>query len=144
MAQSGIVWERTMGKEVTELKRRNDAMMKICVEGGHSVDASSIHSADLQPWQPVGERCIVGYNLKSNIDKQYEELCRKMLTPELQYMSDFGLICGSLSSGVLREKLLDGYLSNHPDNHPKTVFCHKETIVLSLQREVTIVTLVSL
>ncbi|XP_055014681.1 galactosylceramide sulfotransferase-like [Boleophthalmus pectinirostris] len=79
-----------MAKDVAELKRRNAKMMEICIEGGHSVDASSIHNEDLQPWQPVGEKSIVGYNLKSNIDEQYEELCRKMLTPELQYMSDLG------------------------------------------------------
>uniref|UniRef100_A0A3B3ZDU2 Uncharacterized protein n=1 Tax=Periophthalmus magnuspinnatus TaxID=409849 RepID=A0A3B3ZDU2_9GOBI len=80
-----------MVKDVAELKRRNAEMMEICIEGGHSVEATNIHSEDLQPWQPVGEKSIVGYNLKSNIDKQYEELCRKMLTPELQYMSDLGV-----------------------------------------------------
>lgn len=82
---------KRMARDVAELKRINAKMMEICIEGGHTVDAGSIHSEGLQPWQPVGEKSIVGYNMKNNIDKQYEELCRKMLTPELQYLSDLGV-----------------------------------------------------
>ncbi|XP_069022838.1 galactosylceramide sulfotransferase-like [Embiotoca jacksoni] len=81
---------KRMAMEVAELRRRNAEMVEICIEGGHSVDAASIHEAAMQPWQPIGEKSIVGYNLKKNIDKPYQELCRKMLTPEMQYLTDLG------------------------------------------------------
>ncbi|XP_035494455.1 galactosylceramide sulfotransferase-like [Scophthalmus maximus] len=80
-----------MAKDVTELRRRNAEMVKICIEGGHTVAAVNIHEQAMQPWQPFGERSIVGYNLNKNIDKAYQVLCRKMLTPEIQYLSDLGV-----------------------------------------------------
>ncbi|XP_078124844.1 galactosylceramide sulfotransferase-like [Sander vitreus] len=82
---------KRMADDVTELRRRNAELVEICIEGGHSVEAGSIHEAAMQPWQPIGEKSIVGYNLKENVDKAYEELCRKMLTPEIQYLTDLGV-----------------------------------------------------
>uniref|UniRef100_K7GGV4 Galactose-3-O-sulfotransferase 1 n=1 Tax=Pelodiscus sinensis TaxID=13735 RepID=K7GGV4_PELSI len=58
--------------------------------GGPPVDPSSIQEPSLQPWQLLGQKSIVGYNLKKRISKKHRKLCRKMLTPELQYMSDLG------------------------------------------------------
>ncbi|KAI4832476.1 hypothetical protein KUCAC02_015443 [Chaenocephalus aceratus] len=82
---------KQMEEDVEELRRRNAELVKICIEGGHSVEAGSIHDAAMQPWQPVGEKSIEGYNLNRNVDKAYEELCRKMLTPEIQYLTDLGV-----------------------------------------------------
>ncbi|XP_059193075.1 galactosylceramide sulfotransferase-like [Centropristis striata] len=82
---------KRMEEDVAELRRRNAEMVQICIEGGHSVEPGSIHEASMQPWQPIGEKTIVGYNLKTNVDKQYQELCRKMLTPEIQYLTDLGV-----------------------------------------------------
>ncbi|XP_026878988.2 galactosylceramide sulfotransferase isoform X2 [Electrophorus electricus] len=83
-------WER-MERDVAELRRRNVEMAAICIEGGHAVDAGSIHETAMQPWQPIGEKSILGYNLKKNVDKAHRKLCRKMLTPELQYLTDLGV-----------------------------------------------------
>ncbi|XP_040002706.1 galactosylceramide sulfotransferase-like [Xiphias gladius] len=80
-----------MAEDVAELRRRNAEMVEICIEGGHSVESGSIHEEAMQPWQPIGEKSIVGYNLNKNIDKAYQELCRKMLTPEMQYLTDLGV-----------------------------------------------------
>ncbi|XP_023268454.1 galactosylceramide sulfotransferase-like isoform X1 [Seriola lalandi dorsalis] len=91
------LWEKVeaygrerMAKDVAELRRRNAEMVEICIEGGHSVAAGNIHEDAMQPWQPIGEKSIMGYNLNKNIDKAYEQLCRKMLTQEIQYLTDLG------------------------------------------------------
>lgn len=80
-----------MAMDVRELRQRNEHMVEVCIEGGQSVEADAIHDADMKPWQPIGEKSIVGYNLKKNIDTSYQELCRKMLTPEIQYLTDLGV-----------------------------------------------------
>jgi galactosylceramide sulfotransferase len=83
-------WTR-MEQEVKELRRRNAEMAAMCIEGGGAVEAGLIRDTDLLPWQPVGENSILGYNLRKNIDPKYRELCRKMLTPEMQYLSELGV-----------------------------------------------------
>ncbi|KPP70218.1 galactosylceramide sulfotransferase-like [Scleropages formosus] len=80
-----------MARDVEELRRRNKEMADICIEGGHAVEANSIQEAAMQPWQPIGEKSILGYNMKKNISKKHRKLCRKMLTPELQYLTDLGV-----------------------------------------------------
>ena len=66
-------------------------MAAICIEGGHAVEATSIHEKDMLPWQPIGEKSIMGYNLKKNVDKKHRKVCRKMLMPELQYLTELGV-----------------------------------------------------
>ncbi|XP_070293197.1 galactosylceramide sulfotransferase [Salvelinus sp. IW2-2015] len=80
-----------MADDVAELRRRNAEMAAVCIEGGHAVDADSIQETVMQPWQPIGEKSIMGYNLKKNVDKAHLKLCRKMLTPELQYLTELGV-----------------------------------------------------
>ncbi|XP_032899225.1 galactosylceramide sulfotransferase [Amblyraja radiata] len=80
-----------MQHDVEELRERNDHMQSICIDGGRPVDANAIQEASLQPWQPLGERSIMGYNLKKNISRKHRKLCRKMLTPELQYLTELGV-----------------------------------------------------
>uniref|UniRef100_A0A1A8GF58 Galactose-3-O-sulfotransferase 1 n=2 Tax=Nothobranchius korthausae TaxID=1143690 RepID=A0A1A8GF58_9TELE len=80
-----------MAKDVAELRRRNQEMASICIEGGRAVEANSIHETDMQPWQPIGEKSILGYNLKKNVDKAHQKLCRKMLMPEIQYLTELGV-----------------------------------------------------
>ncbi|XP_064424314.1 galactosylceramide sulfotransferase isoform X2 [Latimeria chalumnae] len=80
-----------MARDVAELQQRNNKMKNLCIDGGHAVDAGNIQESSMQPWQPIGEKSILGYNLKKNIQKPYRKLCRKMLTPELQYLSDLGV-----------------------------------------------------
>ncbi|XP_009707888.1 PREDICTED: galactosylceramide sulfotransferase isoform X1 [Cariama cristata] len=80
-----------MAKDVAELQRENEKMKSICIDGGHPVDASAIQESSMQPWQPLGEKSILGYNLKKKINKKHQKLCRKMLTPEIQYLTDLGV-----------------------------------------------------
>ncbi|XP_055774907.1 galactosylceramide sulfotransferase-like [Salvelinus fontinalis] len=80
-----------MADDVAELQRRNAVMAAVCIEGGHAVDAGSIQETAMQPWQPIGEKSIMGYNLKNNVDKAHRKLCLKMLTPELQYLTELGV-----------------------------------------------------
>lgn len=80
-----------MEKDVAELRRRNLKMSAICIEGGHAVEAGNIQDTAMQPWQPFGRKSIMGYNLKKNVDKAHRKLCHKMLTPELQYLTELGV-----------------------------------------------------
>ncbi|KAM6902103.1 galactosylceramide sulfotransferase [Xenentodon cancila] len=80
-----------MEKEVYELRRRNAEMKSICIEGAGAVEAQRIQDSRFLPWQPVGEKSILGYNVKKHIDPRFETICVKMLTPEIQYLSDLGV-----------------------------------------------------
>ncbi|XP_047446736.1 galactosylceramide sulfotransferase [Mugil cephalus] len=80
-----------MAEDVAELRRRNEQMASICIEGGRAVEPGSIQETDMQPWQPLGEKSIMGYNLKKNVDQANEKLCRKMLMPEIQYLTELGV-----------------------------------------------------
>ncbi|CAJ1070576.1 galactosylceramide sulfotransferase [Xyrichtys novacula] len=80
-----------MRQEVKELRRRNAEMKAICIENGGAVEAQKIHNRHFLPWQPVGESSILGYNIKKNIDSKFRTICEKMLTPEIQYLSDLGV-----------------------------------------------------
>nr|XP_020449949.1 galactosylceramide sulfotransferase [Monopterus albus] len=80
-----------LAEDVAELRRRNAEMASICIEGGGSVETGSIQEKVMKPWQPIGEKSIMGYNLKKNVDKVHRKLCRKMLMPELQYLTELGV-----------------------------------------------------
>ncbi|XP_054630899.1 galactosylceramide sulfotransferase isoform X2 [Dunckerocampus dactyliophorus] len=86
-----VYGRQRMAEDVAKLRRRNAEMAATCIEEGHAVDASSIQQTDMQPWQPIGEKSIMGYNLKKDIDEAHMKLCRKMLMPELQYLTEFGV-----------------------------------------------------
>uniref|UniRef100_A0A3P8W080 Galactose-3-O-sulfotransferase 1a n=1 Tax=Cynoglossus semilaevis TaxID=244447 RepID=A0A3P8W080_CYNSE len=45
----------------------------------------------MQPWQPIGEKSTIGYNMKRNVDKAHQKTCRKMLMPEIQYLTELGV-----------------------------------------------------
>lgn len=80
-----------MKEEVEELRRRNNEMKVICIEDGGAVEARNIQDQRLLPWQPVGDSSILGYNLRKIIDPKFRTVCKKMLTPEIQYLSDLGV-----------------------------------------------------
>ncbi|KAM9841671.1 galactosylceramide sulfotransferase [Aulostomus maculatus] len=80
-----------MKREVAELRRRNAELKALCIEGGDAVEARNIQDRRFLPWQPVGEASILGYNLKKNIDAKFRTICEKMLTPEIQYLSELGV-----------------------------------------------------
>lgn len=83
-------WER-MTQEVKELRRRNTEMKAVCIEDGGAVEAHNIQDRRFAPWQPLGERSILGYNMRRNIDPKFRTVCEKMLTPEIQYLSNLGV-----------------------------------------------------
>ncbi|GAA6217090.1 galactosylceramide sulfotransferase-like [Lates japonicus] len=80
-----------MKQEVNELRRRNAEMKAICIEGGSAVEAQKIQNRRFVPWQPVGESSILGYNMKKDTDPKFRTICEKMLTPEIQYLSELGV-----------------------------------------------------
>ncbi|XP_073917544.1 galactosylceramide sulfotransferase isoform X2 [Castor canadensis] len=79
-----------MAREVTALRLANEQMRLICIDGGRAVDAAAIRDAAMQPWQPLGAKSILGYNLKKRIGQRHAQLCRRMSTPEIQYLTDLG------------------------------------------------------
>ncbi|XP_044000540.1 galactosylceramide sulfotransferase isoform X2 [Gambusia affinis] len=91
-------WERVeaygrtrMEQDVNELRRRNAEMRATCIEGGDAVEAQKIKERHFMPWQPIGEKSIMGYNLRNDINPENRTICAKMLTPEIQYLSDLGV-----------------------------------------------------
>ena len=83
--------EARMEREVKALREANAKLRAICIEGGEAVDAAEIRDGGLSPWQPVGNASILGYNMRTDVAPEYRELCRKMLTPEIQYLSELGV-----------------------------------------------------
>ncbi|XP_072227773.1 galactosylceramide sulfotransferase [Leuresthes tenuis] len=82
---------KRMKREVNELRKRNAEMKAICIEGGYAVEAQKIQNRLFQPWQPVGEKSILGYNIRQDVDPKFRKICEKMLTPEIQYLSNLGV-----------------------------------------------------
>ncbi|XP_062814768.1 galactosylceramide sulfotransferase-like [Anolis carolinensis] len=80
-----------MAEDVARLQEENEKMTRICIDGGRPVDANAIQESAMQPWQPLGKKSILGYNLKKRIHKKHRKLCRKMVTPEIQYLTDLGV-----------------------------------------------------
>ncbi|XP_051682471.2 galactosylceramide sulfotransferase isoform X1 [Oryctolagus cuniculus] len=80
-----------MAREVAALRCANERMRRICIDGGQPVDAAAIQDEAMQPWQPLGAKSILGYNLKKSIGPRHAQLCRRMLTPEIQYLMDLGV-----------------------------------------------------
>nr|XP_057920762.1 galactosylceramide sulfotransferase [Doryrhamphus excisus] len=80
-----------MKQQVMELRRRNAEMKAICIEGGEAVEAQMIHDRRFLPWQPVGGKSILGYNMRNDIDAKLRTVCERMLTPEIQFLADLGV-----------------------------------------------------
>ncbi|XP_053316106.1 galactose-3-O-sulfotransferase 4-like [Spea bombifrons] len=71
-----------MKHEVTELRRRRAEMSETCLLG--EVGPEDIRDKSLRPFQ-YGMAKIIGYNLKSGLGVAEQLLCRRLVTPELQY-----------------------------------------------------------
>ncbi|NXY90075.1 G3ST2 sulfotransferase, partial [Alcedo cyanopectus] len=87
-------WERIdrdigrerMQREVKVLQARRAELAKTCLQGMGSVAPKDIKDSSLRPLQH-GNAKILGYNLKKGLDKETESMCRRLVTPELQYSS---------------------------------------------------------
>uniref|UniRef100_A0A8C5PE70 Galactose-3-O-sulfotransferase 2 n=1 Tax=Leptobrachium leishanense TaxID=445787 RepID=A0A8C5PE70_9ANUR len=73
---------KRMEREVEELRKRRKEMSQVCFQG--DVDPEEVHDDSLLPYQS-GIAKIRGYNLKTGLKEAEEHLCRKLITPELQY-----------------------------------------------------------
>uniref|UniRef100_A0A8C4NC49 Galactose-3-O-sulfotransferase 1b n=1 Tax=Eptatretus burgeri TaxID=7764 RepID=A0A8C4NC49_EPTBU len=80
-----------MRSDVKELHRRKGQLAYTCLERGGPVVAENVRNKGLQPWQPPGASSIMGYNLRTNLSAELYESCRKMVMPELQYLSELGV-----------------------------------------------------
>ncbi|XP_029382787.1 galactose-3-O-sulfotransferase 3 [Echeneis naucrates] len=80
-----------VAREVRLLRRAQDRLMKSCFGEQMPLlrSASQIKNKDLRPWQPIGKVDIVGYDLPVNLShgfsSQSQELCLKLIMPEVQY-----------------------------------------------------------
>ncbi|XP_054691324.1 galactose-3-O-sulfotransferase 2-like [Grus americana] len=87
-------WERIdrdigrerMQQEVKALRERRAELARTCLQGMGSVAPKDIKDSSLRPLQH-GNAKILGYNLKQGLDKETELMCRRLVTPELQYSS---------------------------------------------------------
>ncbi|NXX79098.1 G3ST2 sulfotransferase, partial [Urocolius indicus] len=87
-------WERVerdvgrerMRRQVTALRERRAQLARTCLQGTGSVAPKDIKDSSLRPLQH-GYAKILGYNLKQGLDKETERMCRRLVTPELQYSS---------------------------------------------------------
>ncbi|KFQ09754.1 Galactose-3-O-sulfotransferase 2, partial [Leptosomus discolor] len=87
-------WERIdqdfgrerMQREVKVLQERQTELARTCLQGMGSVAPKDIKDSSLRPLQH-GSAKILGYNLKQGLDKETEHMCRRLVTPELQYSS---------------------------------------------------------
>ncbi|KAK4819691.1 hypothetical protein QYF61_010785, partial [Mycteria americana] len=87
-------WERIdrdigrerMQREVKALQERQAELARTCLQGMGSVAPKDIKDSSLRPLQH-GNAKILGYNLKHGLDKETERMCRRLVTPELQYSS---------------------------------------------------------
>lgn len=83
-----------VAREVRLLRQAQERLMRSCFGGGMPLlrSAAEIKNKDLRPWQPNGKVDIVGYDLPANfsrgISSQAQELCLKLIMPEVQYSKD--------------------------------------------------------
>lgn len=85
-------WERIerdigrerMWREVRALRQRQAELARTCLQGTGSVGPKDIKDSSLRPLQ-YGNARILGYNLKQGLDEATEHMCRRLVTPELQY-----------------------------------------------------------
>ncbi|XP_030431627.1 galactose-3-O-sulfotransferase 2-like [Gopherus evgoodei] len=73
-----------MQQEVRMLRERREQLAKTCLQGEGSVGPRKLRDKSLAPLQ-YGKATILGYNLKPGLDEVMGRLCRRMVTPELQY-----------------------------------------------------------
>ncbi|XP_062849669.1 galactose-3-O-sulfotransferase 3 [Trichomycterus rosablanca] len=81
-----------VAKEVQLLRRARDHVVRGCFGGSlpRMRSAKQIANKELRPWQPNSKVAIVGYELPlnaTNRSRMTQDMCMKMIMPELQYTS---------------------------------------------------------
>ncbi|KFP44126.1 Galactose-3-O-sulfotransferase 2, partial [Chlamydotis macqueenii] len=80
------IGQERMQREVKALRERQAELARTCLQGMGSVAPKDIKDSSLRPLQH-GNAKILGYNIKQGLDKETERMCRRLVTPELQYSS---------------------------------------------------------
>ncbi|XP_039356086.1 galactose-3-O-sulfotransferase 4 isoform X2 [Mauremys reevesii] len=70
--------------EVARLRERRRALAERCLQGGGPVEAAGIPDERIRPFQ-FGQAQILGYALRPGLGPAEQQLCTRMVTPELQY-----------------------------------------------------------
>ncbi|XP_033025727.1 galactose-3-O-sulfotransferase 4 [Lacerta agilis] len=73
-----------LAREVGALQQRRAELMQQCLQGGGPLEARQIADERIRPFQ-FGQAPILGYALRSSLDPEWQALCQRMVTPELQY-----------------------------------------------------------
>ncbi|XP_075125691.1 galactose-3-O-sulfotransferase 2-like [Leptodactylus fuscus] len=71
-----------MEKEVEELRRRRAQVSEKCLD--NQVEPYQLRDKSMVPYQPFAAR-ILGYNLKPGLRREEQQLCHRLVLPELQY-----------------------------------------------------------
>ncbi|KAM3590468.1 uncharacterized protein V6R79_010348 [Siganus canaliculatus] len=80
-----------VAREVRLLRQAQERLMRSCFAGHIPLlrSAAQIKNKELRPWQPSAKVDIVGYDLPVNLSRgvssQAQELCLKLILPEVQY-----------------------------------------------------------
>ncbi|CAL8242039.1 unnamed protein product [Merluccius merluccius] len=80
-----------VAREVRLLRKAQERLVRSCFGGRMPQlrSAAQIKNKDLRPWQPSAKVDIVGYDLPANLSQgrssQAQELCLKLIMPEVQY-----------------------------------------------------------
>lgn len=77
---------RRLRSEVAQLRARRRELAARCLQDGGPQSPARVTDPGLRPHQS-GDADILGYNLRRGLDNQTWQLCRRMVTPELQYMA---------------------------------------------------------
>ncbi|KAJ7313359.1 hypothetical protein JRQ81_004652 [Phrynocephalus forsythii] len=73
-----------MAEEVTLLQKRQAELMQCCLQGGGPLEPGDITDERIRPFQ-FGQAPILGYALRPSLNRKAQEMCQRMVTPELQY-----------------------------------------------------------
>ncbi|XP_066467148.1 galactose-3-O-sulfotransferase 4 [Tiliqua scincoides] len=73
-----------MAREVAALQERQAELGQRCLQGGGPLAPGHIADERIRPFQ-FGQVPILGYALQPGLAPADQELCRRMVTPELQY-----------------------------------------------------------
>uniref|UniRef100_A0A452QWW4 Galactose-3-O-sulfotransferase 2 n=1 Tax=Ursus americanus TaxID=9643 RepID=A0A452QWW4_URSAM len=77
---------RRLRSEVARLRVRRGELTVRCLQDGAAKNKSQITDPRLRPFQS-GQADILGYNLRPGLDNQTQQMCLRLVMPELQYVA---------------------------------------------------------
>lgn len=73
-----------MARETAMLQKRRAELRQRCLQGGGPLEPGDIADERVRPFQ-FGQAPILGYALRPGLAPKDQEVCQRMVTPELQY-----------------------------------------------------------